>query len=58
MRNVQALASMSDERCLRGVAQQAHLSCSDKGTLHDFYEGLVNWGGILLPTYFLLQKNK
>ena len=51
-------ASMSDERCLRGVAQQAHLACGDEGTLHVFYEGLVRWDGILLVTYFLLQKNK
>jgi len=49
-------ASMFDEYFLRGVAQQVHLSCSDEGTLHVFYEGLVSWGGFFLVTFFSCWK--
>ena len=49
-------ASMSDERSLRGVAQQAYSSCGDEGTLHAFYEGLVSWGGIFLVIFFVAYR--
>ncbi len=49
---------MSDERRLRGVAQQAHSSCGDEGTLHAFYEGLVNWGVFLWFGFFSREKEK
>ena len=51
-------ASMSDEGCLRGVAQQAHSSCDDEETLHGFlfYEGLVNWGVFLWFCFFSREK--
>ena len=29
------------------VVEQGHLSCSDEGILHGFYEGLVSWGVFL-----------
>ncbi len=49
-------ASMFDERSLRGVAQQAHSSCGDEGTLHALYEGLVNWGVFLWFCFFSREK--
>ena len=49
-------ASMSDECCLRGVAQQAHLSGGDEGTLYCFYKGFVSWGVFLWFGFFTRVK--
>jgi len=50
--------SMSDECFLRGVAQQAHSSCGDEGTLHVLYEGLVSWDVFLWFGFFTRVKAK